>query len=152
MSHTYWCIKWVLISLVLITLVHYLYNFFTNTLTIPKVKDLIDKPNKRYDELYSTIHNKDVTKGRSSGSNNNTTAVADIHNISDINNTHINSNTNSNTNSTNNTNSFTGDSEKKTMQVELKNFLNDLKQHPKQSGSGVSTLSDENHSNVYSVY
>ena len=95
-------------------------------------------------EEFSTIHNKNVTKGRSGGSNSNTTAVADIHNISDINNTRINS--------------FAGDTEKKTMQVELKNFLKDLKQHPKQSGSGlgsssgVSTLTDENHSNEYSVY
>jgi hypothetical protein len=52
-----WCIKWVTVSLLLIVLVHYLYSFFKSTLTIPKIKDLVNKPAERYNEIYTTIQN-----------------------------------------------------------------------------------------------
>jgi len=32
-----------------------LYTFFKDTLTVPKVKDLVNKPAKRYDEMYDSI-------------------------------------------------------------------------------------------------
>ena len=51
----YWTIRWILFSLILIFLVHYLYTFLTNTLTIPKVKDLVNKPTEKYDEILNTI-------------------------------------------------------------------------------------------------
>jgi hypothetical protein len=44
-----------IISLVLIALLHYLYHFFKNTLTIPKIRDLVVKPNESYNEIMSTI-------------------------------------------------------------------------------------------------
>jgi hypothetical protein len=47
--------QWIVISLVLIMLVHYLYSFFKNTLTVPKVKDLVNKPTERYNEILETI-------------------------------------------------------------------------------------------------
>ena len=34
----YQSIKWGLISLLIILLIHYLYSFFKNTLTVPKVR------------------------------------------------------------------------------------------------------------------
>ena len=46
-------IQWTIISLVLIVLVHYLYSFFIDTLTVPKVRDLINKPTERYNEIFS---------------------------------------------------------------------------------------------------
>lgn len=46
-----WFIKWILISFSIIILLHYLYLFFINTLTIPKVKDLINKPIEQYNEI-----------------------------------------------------------------------------------------------------
>jgi len=47
--------QWIIISLVLIMLVHYLYSFFKNTLTVPKVKDLVNRPTERYNEILETI-------------------------------------------------------------------------------------------------
>jgi len=44
-----------IISLILIILVHYLFTFFMINLTIPKVKDLVNKPQQQYDILYNTI-------------------------------------------------------------------------------------------------
>ena len=48
-----WALQWTIISLILIMLVHYLYSFFINTLTVPKVRDLINKPTERYNEILS---------------------------------------------------------------------------------------------------
>lgn len=57
-------IKWVLISLILILLIHYLYYYLKNTLTVPKVRDLIYKPQMQYNELlkYSEIDKKENKK------------------------------------------------------------------------------------------
>ena len=51
----YWTVQWIIISLVLIMLIHYLYSFFKNTLTVPKVRDLVNKPTERYNEILKTI-------------------------------------------------------------------------------------------------
>jgi len=50
-------LQWIIISLVLIALIHYLYYFFKNTLTVPKIRDLVNKPTESYNEIMSTIHN-----------------------------------------------------------------------------------------------
>lgn len=52
---TFWIIKSTIISIILIFLVHYLFVFFRDTLTVPKIKDLVNKPNKKYDEILSTV-------------------------------------------------------------------------------------------------
>lgn len=61
----FWSIQWIFISLLLITLVHYLYSFFKNTLTIPKMRDLVNKPLDRYKEIYSTIDDNKVSSSSS---------------------------------------------------------------------------------------
>ena len=48
-------LKWVIISLTLIFLVHHLYMFLMNTLTVPKIKDLVNKPTQQYQDLYHTM-------------------------------------------------------------------------------------------------
>ena len=48
-------LKWGLISLTIIYLIHHLYMFFLNILTIPQIKDLVNKPTEQYDELFKTI-------------------------------------------------------------------------------------------------
>ncbi len=53
-----WAVQWTIISLVLILLVHYLYSFFIDTLTVPKVKDLVNKPIQQYNDILSDIKNK----------------------------------------------------------------------------------------------
>lgn len=89
---------WVLISLILIVLVHYLFNFFKDTLTVPKVKDLIEQPTEKYrniDNLTSSV--KDSVEG--------TTNINDLNNLAKSDNNDIND-----------------------MKNELKSFFNDLKQ------------------------
>ena len=48
-------LKWIIISLTLIFLIHHLYMFLMNTLTVPKIKDLVNKPNQQYQDIYSTM-------------------------------------------------------------------------------------------------
>ena len=53
----FYTIKAICISLLLIALIHYLYSFFKDTLTVPKIKDLVNKPAKRYDEMFDILSN-----------------------------------------------------------------------------------------------
>jgi len=52
----FFTLKTIFISLLLIALIHYLYGFFKNTLTVPKVKDLVNKPTNRYNEMFAVIN------------------------------------------------------------------------------------------------
>jgi len=50
-----WIIKVTIISLLLIFLLHYLYSFFKTTLTSPKLKDLVNKPQEKYNTIYNSL-------------------------------------------------------------------------------------------------
>jgi hypothetical protein len=52
-----WVIQITVISFVLIFLVHHLINFFKSTLTVPKIKDLVNTPTKKYENMYNIINN-----------------------------------------------------------------------------------------------
>jgi predicted PurR-regulated permease PerM len=56
-----WVIKSTIISLILIALVHYLYTFFKTTLTVPKIKDLVDYPQQQYKEIINTIQSPSIS-------------------------------------------------------------------------------------------
>ena len=64
-------LQWIIISLVLIALIHYLYYFFKNTLTVPKIRDLVNKPAESYNEIMSTIHNNNSNHNINNNVNNN---------------------------------------------------------------------------------
>jgi hypothetical protein len=50
-----WAIQVTAVSLCFIAVIHYLYIFFKTTLTVPKVKDLVNRPQQQYDELFKGI-------------------------------------------------------------------------------------------------
>ena len=56
-----WIIQITIISFILIFLVHHLLNFFKSTLTVPKIKDLVNAPTKKYDSMYKIIDKSDNT-------------------------------------------------------------------------------------------
>ena len=58
----FWTIKHIIISLILIATLHYLYDFFVLNLTVPKIKDLVHKPEERYKEMYEDIKMTDSQK------------------------------------------------------------------------------------------
>ena len=68
----FFILKTIFVSLLLIALVHYLYGFFKNTLTVPKVKDLVNKPAQRYNQMFAGLkteneHAKNMIAERSVG-------------------------------------------------------------------------------------
>ncbi len=52
----FFIIQCTILSALLIFLVHYLFEFFKSTMTVPKVKDLVKAPSKKYEEMFSLIH------------------------------------------------------------------------------------------------
>jgi hypothetical protein len=58
-----WIIQISLISIIFIFLVHHLLMFFKTTLTVPKIKDLVNSPNQKYQNIYDTISHKSSDSG-----------------------------------------------------------------------------------------
>jgi hypothetical protein len=54
-----WIIQMTIISIILIFLVHNLFDFFKTTLTIPKFKDLVNSPSQKYENIYNIIKNNE---------------------------------------------------------------------------------------------
>ena len=54
-------LKWSIISLALIFLVHHLYTFLMNTLTVPRIKDLVNKPKEQYKDLFQTMQGASIS-------------------------------------------------------------------------------------------
>jgi hypothetical protein len=65
-----WTIKIAILSLIFIFLVHHLISFFTSVLTVPKIKDLVNSPNQKYQHILDTITNTNTNY-----SNNSYTAI-----------------------------------------------------------------------------
>ena len=56
----YWTIKITIISIILIFLVHHLISFFTSTLTVPKIKDILSSTTQKYELIYNIISKPDL--------------------------------------------------------------------------------------------
>ena len=65
-----WIIQIAIISFIFIYLVHHLLNFFKNMLTVPKVKDLVDSPNKKYEDIFATLNNTNKSFSNNNSNNN----------------------------------------------------------------------------------
>jgi len=54
----FWTLQITIVSITLIFLVHHLINFFKSTLTVPKIKDLVNTPTQKYENMYNIILQK----------------------------------------------------------------------------------------------
>lgn len=61
----YWAIQITIMSIILIFLVHHLINFFKSTLTVPKIKDLVNTPMQKYENMFNVISNKNTINASS---------------------------------------------------------------------------------------
>jgi hypothetical protein len=52
-----WAIQTAIMSIILIFLVHHLISFFTVTLTVPKIKDLVNTSTQKYEHMFNVISN-----------------------------------------------------------------------------------------------
>lgn len=53
-----WIVKQIILSISIICLIHYLYIFFQQNLTVPKIKDLVNRPERKYKEIYQSLEKK----------------------------------------------------------------------------------------------
>ena len=127
-----------IISIIFIFLVHHLLCFFKTTLTVPKIKDLVNSPAAKYQHIFDTIsfengNSPDASLESNSGSGSGSEySVIDLLPSSDT--------TDSSTTDSSTTNS--------SMKNELKNFLK------KQLNNDESFFnnSNNNKNSVYSPY
>jgi len=71
-----WVIQATFISIIFILLVHHLIQILKDTLTYPKVKDLVNVPTKKYEDIYNVLNQ--VVVGQSRDRSSDTTP---IHNL-----------------------------------------------------------------------
>jgi hypothetical protein len=64
----FWIIQVTVMSAIFIFLIHHLIQYFKETLTIPKLKDLVDRPKEQYEKINMIIHSSDGSNNMSSGS------------------------------------------------------------------------------------
>jgi len=58
----FWSIQIIVSSFLFIFLIHHLFTFFKNTLTTPKVKDLVTIHTEKYNAIYDVIHQQPSLK------------------------------------------------------------------------------------------
>ena len=129
----FWSIKITLLSIILIFLVHYLINFFKSTLTVPKIKDLVNTPTQKYENMFNvmSLSNKQNTINNSNNININT---SEDNNNSQISYTEID---------------LLPKPDEKSMKNELKNFL---KKQMDTNSSESYNLKSFSESTAYSSY
>ena len=125
-----------IISIIFIFLVHHLLYFFKTTLTVPKFKDLVDSPSKKYQDIFDIISN-DANTNLAQNTNQNTdssegyTELDLLPSVTEMN-TSINANTQS------------------SMKDELKHFLKkQLSGSGSSSSSELETVSSSNYASFY---
>ena len=99
-----WLIQASVVSLIVIYVIHNLYSFFKETLTVPKIKDMVKRPQQKYEMLFRELRDQVANNGHNGNSNNN-------------------NNSNSNNSNSNNINSNNSNDD---MKNELKQYLMDL--------------------------
>jgi hypothetical protein len=52
-----------IVSIIIIFVVHNIFEYLKNTLTTPKVKDMINKPKYEYDKINSVINSRHINNG-----------------------------------------------------------------------------------------
>ena len=121
-----WIIQITIISTTLIFLVHYLINFFTSTLTVPKIKDLVNVPTLKYENMYNVIkrHDNNSSQSSSTSQTNKEYTLIDLLPTKD----------------------------EATMKTQLKNFLKKQHNSSDDIGTNVSTLDSMSNINSYSSY
>ena len=70
-----WVIQMSIISIIFIVLVHHILLFFKTTLTVPKIKDLVNLPNQKYKNIYDTIANANENANYINENTNSYTAI-----------------------------------------------------------------------------
>lgn len=143
----YWTIKFTIISIILIFLVHHLINFLKSTLTVPKIKDLVNTPTQKYENMYNIIKQNSLNNhANNTHANNNHANHNDLtNNLSDY--------VNQNVNEEYTLIDLLPKNDEPTMKTELKNFLKkQMNKISNGSGTDIATLDTMSDTQSYSTY
>ena len=66
-----WIIQITISSLFSVILLHYIIDYLKDVMTIPKIKDLVENPSKKYKNMYNII-NRNIHNSSSSSSSSST--------------------------------------------------------------------------------
>jgi len=72
--NAFWVVQSTIVSFVIIFVLHNLYSFFKETLTVPKMKDLVKRPQQKYDTLFRELRSMQTPE---TGGNNAPDSSAD---------------------------------------------------------------------------
>tara|TARA_Y100000816_G_C26097302_1_gene580911 strand:+ start:1230 stop:1529 length:300 start_codon:yes stop_codon:yes gene_type:complete len=97
MTKLYEILQIIVISVLIIILTHYFFVFLKSNLTLPKLKDLLDNPRERYENMYKVIDNENKETIKDTIFEENTSGTTSINDLPEQN-----------------------------MKNELKNFLNEM--------------------------
>ena len=97
MTKLYEILRIIVISVLIIILTHYFFVFLKSNLTLPKLKDLLDNPRERYENMYKVIDNENKETIKDTIFEENTSGTTSINDLPEQN-----------------------------MKNELKNFLNEM--------------------------
>ena len=78
-----WTIQIIFVSFLFILLIHHLISFFKNTLTVPKIKDLVRSTNKQYANIYEVINKNDTDNNEQNSSYIDLLPVSNSNNMKD---------------------------------------------------------------------
>jgi hypothetical protein len=67
--NAFWVVQSTIVSFVIIFVLHNLYSFFKETLTVPKMKDLVKRPQQKYDTLFRELRSMQSPETSSSNLN-----------------------------------------------------------------------------------
>lgn len=123
-----WIIQITIISVILVFLIHHLINFFKATLTVPKIKDLVNVPTQKYENMLNIIKNNSTSYD---SPNNYTNKYTNEYKIVDL---------------------LPHSEEQPTMKNELKSFLKKQLNPTSSSGTDISALDSMVSMNSYSEF
>ena len=141
-----WSIQISVTSIILIFLVHHLIVFFKNTLTIPKIKDLVNGPIQKYENMYEIIHSSSKNMNTNIDTLDGETNGTPIHTLDEL----IPKNT-SQERPLNNIVPNIPNSELKSMKDELKTFLKKQLNNSSNDGTNISALDSISSLNSFSI-
>ena len=118
-----WIIQITIISIILIFLVHHLIDFFKSTLTVPKIKDLVNTPVQKYENMYNIINHHKAA--------NNNSDLNNEYTLIDL---------------------LPTKKDEPNMKTELKNFLKSQLHSSQGQGQGTDIMALEQSNNSYSNY
>ena len=138
-----WIIQITILSLFSVILLHYILDYLKDVMTIPKIKDLVENPSKKYKNIYNII-NGNIHNNSSSYSSTTTSSTIQDYTLNDL---------------LVPIKDEITQHDKFSMKDELKNFLKkqlnetpDENHDSKQFGTSISTLDTINETSSFSNY